>query len=115
MEKYIDLTFKSGIKEDEMRELLNKPGFYRIPLKNYRGIGTPIFNSIITNNGWRFGFVVMGIVLLVITLPAAIFPYSFDPSYDNLLPYGNEKRSVIKSSNNSFTLESSILFLFPSK
>lgn len=35
MEKYVDLTFKSFIKEDEMRELLNKPGFYRIPVRNY--------------------------------------------------------------------------------
>ena len=69
-------------------------------------IGTPIFNSIITNNGWRFGFVVMGIVLLVITLPAAIFPYSFDPAYDNLLPYGNEKRNVIKYGDSSFNYHS---------
>ena len=35
MEKYVDLTFKTFIKEDEMRELLNKPGFYRIPVRNY--------------------------------------------------------------------------------
>lgn len=35
MKKYVDLTFKSFIKEDEMRELLNKPGFYRIPVRNY--------------------------------------------------------------------------------
>lgn len=40
MEKYIDLTFKSFIKENEMRELLNKPGFYRIPVRNYN-----IFND----------------------------------------------------------------------
>ena len=46
MEKYIDLTFKSGIKEVEMKELLNEPGFYRIPVKNYRGIGTPIFKDV---------------------------------------------------------------------
>lgn len=32
MEKYIDLTFKANINDDEMRELLNKPGFYRIPV-----------------------------------------------------------------------------------
>ena len=35
MEKYVDLTFKTFISEDEMRELLNKPGFYRIPVRNY--------------------------------------------------------------------------------
>lgn len=35
MEKYVDLTFKSFIKENEMRKLLNKPGFYRIPVRNY--------------------------------------------------------------------------------
>ena len=46
MEKYIDLTFKSGIKEDEMRDLLNKPGFYRIPIRNYTSLGTPIFKDV---------------------------------------------------------------------
>ena len=35
MEKYIDLTFKTNVNDDEMRGLLNKPGFYRIPIKNY--------------------------------------------------------------------------------
>ena len=47
MKKYIDLTFKSGIKEDEMRELLNKPGFYRIPLKNYSSFNdTPVIKDV---------------------------------------------------------------------
>ena len=46
MEKYIDLTFKANINDGEMRELLNKPGFYRIPLKNYRGIGTPVIKDV---------------------------------------------------------------------
>lgn len=47
MEKYIDLTFKSGIKEDEMRELLNKSGFYRIPLKNYSSFNdTPVIKDV---------------------------------------------------------------------
>ena len=47
MEKYIDLTFKSGIKEDEMRELLNKPGFYRIPIKNYSSFNdTPVIKDV---------------------------------------------------------------------
>ena len=48
MEKYIDLTFKSGIKEDEMRELLNKPGFYRIPITNYYNVfnNGPVFKDV---------------------------------------------------------------------
>ena len=46
MGKYIDLTFKSGIKDNKMRELLNKPGFYRIPLRNYSDLGTPIFKDV---------------------------------------------------------------------
>lgn len=47
MEKYIDLTFKSPIKEDEMRELLNKPGFYRIPIKNYSSFNdTPVIKDV---------------------------------------------------------------------
>ena len=47
MEKYIDLTFKTGIKEDEMRELLNEPGFYRISIKNYKGFKYgPVFKDV---------------------------------------------------------------------
>ena len=48
MEKYIDLTFKSCIKEDEMRELLNKPGFYRIPVKTYYNVfnNGPVFKEV---------------------------------------------------------------------
>ena len=47
MEKYIDLTFKSNINDDEMRELLNKPGFYRIPLKNYSSFNdTPVIKDV---------------------------------------------------------------------
>ena len=41
MKEYIDLTFKSHVKDFEMRELLNKPGLYIIPIKNYN-----IFNDI---------------------------------------------------------------------
>lgn len=48
MENYIDLTFKSAIKDDEMRELLNKPGFYRIPITNYYNVfnNGPVFKDV---------------------------------------------------------------------
>ena len=47
MKKYIDLTFKANISDDEMRELLNKPGFYRIPIKNYSSFNdTPVIKDV---------------------------------------------------------------------
>ena len=47
MEKYIDLTFKANINDGEMRELLNKPGFYRIPIKNYSSFNdTPVIKDV---------------------------------------------------------------------
>ena len=47
MEKYIDLTFKANINDNEMRELLNKPGFYRIPVKNYSLFNdTPVIKEV---------------------------------------------------------------------
>ena len=47
MKKYIDLTFKANINDDEMRELLNKPGFYRIPIKNYSSFNdTPVIKDV---------------------------------------------------------------------
>lgn len=47
MKKYIDLTFKANINDSEMRELLNKPGFYRIPIKNYSSFNdTPVIKDV---------------------------------------------------------------------
>lgn len=47
MKKYIDLTFKANINDGEMRELLNKPGFYRIPIKNYSSFNdTPVIKDV---------------------------------------------------------------------
>ena len=47
MKKYIDLTFKANINDVEMRELLNKPGFYRIPIKNYSSFNdTPVIKDV---------------------------------------------------------------------
>ena len=47
MEKYIDLTFKANINDNEMRELLNKPGFYRIPVKIYSLFNdTPVIKEV---------------------------------------------------------------------
>ena len=35
MQNFIDLTYPHRIEDSEMRKLLNKPGFYRIPVRNY--------------------------------------------------------------------------------
>ena len=47
MGKHIDLTFKSGIKDNEMRELLNELGFYKIPIRNYKVCNDgPVFKEV---------------------------------------------------------------------
>lgn len=35
MENFIDLTLPQNIEDSEMRKLLNKPGFYKIPIMSY--------------------------------------------------------------------------------
>lgn len=74
-------------------------------------LGTPVFNSLIRNQGWRYSFIIMGIVIFVITIPAVIYNYSFAPGYENLLPYGNEKRKVIQIHDQSEFNYGSITFI----
>lgn len=67
-------------------------------------IFSPVFTTLIQRIGWESSFIVMGIVMLLFTLPAILYPYSLDPKDDGYLPYGYETEeengpTVIKKAN----------------
>ncbi len=71
-----------------------KVGFFIGLCMAFTGIGGVIFNPIGTAlidsgpEGWRLGYLVFGIIILVVTLPFTIFIVRSNPSEKGLLPYG---------------------------
>lgn len=48
----------------------------------------PVFSSLISAVGWQQSFMIMGIIILVLSLPALLFPYQLNPADENTLAYG---------------------------
>lgn len=74
-----------------------KVGFFIGLAMAFTGIGGVIFNPVGTAlinmgpEGWRTGYMVFGILILVLTLPFTIFVVRSDPKDKGLLPYGAEE------------------------
>lgn len=82
-------------------------------------IFSPIFTSLIQTIGWENSFIIMGLLMFVLALPAVLYQYSLNPRDDGYLPYGydteeKEQKKVIKKANwstFSFTQSSFLLVL----
>ncbi|MCC0646886.1 MFS transporter [Clostridioides sp. ZZV15-6598] len=63
-------------------------------------IFNPVANYIILNYGWRQSYLVLGIIILVTTIPIVLIFMSEKPSDKGLLPYGyeNSSKSVLDTS-----------------
>ncbi|MBM6614878.1 MFS transporter [Desemzia sp. RIT804] len=66
-------------------------------------IFAPIMASVIAYFGWQNGFIAMGTAIVLLALPAIIYPYSLLPQQENLVPYGYEMNVTIKSSKTKET------------
>lgn len=81
---------------------------------------SPIFTKCIQSFGWEIAYIIMGIGIIVLCIPAVIYPFSIDPEEIGLLAYGyNEKESkrtndVVKNNNNFnfFTVSFVCFFVF---
>ncbi len=51
---------------------------------------SPIFTTLINTIGWENSFIAMGLVMIVLALPAILFRYSLDPKDEGLMPYGHD-------------------------
>ncbi|MDZ7835212.1 MAG: MFS transporter [Alkalibacterium sp.] len=67
-------------------------------------IFSPIFTFLISRVGWEMSFVAMGILMILLALPAIFYRYTLDPAEEGLLPYGHdeseeERNRLIKQPN----------------
>lgn len=59
-------------------------------------IFSPIFSRLVLSIGWQKSFYIHGILILLFSLPAMFYPFSFNPQDEGLLPYG--ARFILTSS-----------------
>lgn len=55
---------------------------------------SPIFATLIENYGWQLTYLVKGIILMLLCLPAILYPFSLNPQDNGLLPYGKEEEEM---------------------
>ncbi len=51
-------------------------------------IASPLLTRAIESVGWQKAYIIMGIALLVLCLPAILYPFEMNPRYEGKLPYG---------------------------
>ena len=68
---------------------------------------SPLFTSIISQSGWRQGFVWTGICTLVCCLPAILLPLTIRPETAGVQPYGYEEYLQAKDEGRTSTIENS--------
>ncbi|MFL8673566.1 MFS transporter [Clostridioides sp. GD02404] len=73
-------------------------------------IFNPIANYIILNYSWRQSYLVLGIIILVTTIPAVLIFMSEKPSDKGLLPYGysNSSENVLDNSAKGIMLRDAV-------
>lgn len=49
---------------------------------------SPILSLCITQWGWQVGYLIKALLILILCLPALVYPFHIDPKMDGLLPYG---------------------------
>lgn len=69
----------------------------------FSGVGgavfSPLFGMLITSEGWRTAFVLLGAAVLLFALPGALFILRLTPAERNLLPYGAEGQRSASASD----------------
>jgi len=54
----------------------------------FGGLAAPILATIIESSGWRIAFIVKGLAVFALALPALLIPYAYRPKDEGLRPYG---------------------------
>jgi len=54
-------------------------------------IFSPVFTSLIMSLGWEQSYRIMGMLIIVFSLPAILIPFTVDPKESGYLPYGEEE------------------------
>ena len=51
---------------------------------------SPVFTSIISTSGWRKGYLIVALSIVLFNLPAILFPYTLQPKDCGMVPFGQE-------------------------
>lgn len=69
----------------------------------FSGLGgtlcSPVLSSVISSFNWQMGYLLKAVILLLLCLPAVLYPFSMNAKDEGLLPYGyqeNMKQHKIK-------------------
>ncbi|MBR0137442.1 MAG: MFS transporter [Erysipelotrichaceae bacterium] len=62
---------------------------------------SPVISSILSAYGWQKGYLFVAAVVLVLSLPALLFPVTFKPELCGMLPYGSQSDKKQKTSSSS--------------
>lgn len=64
-------------------------------------ICSPILSYVIEQYGWQIGYLVKAVILLVLCLPAMLYPFHTDPTLEGLKPYGYQEAVEKKTASSS--------------
>ena len=74
----------------------------------FSGLGgticSPILSSIISSFNWQMGYLLKAIIILLLCLPACIYPFKMTAFDEGLVPYGYQERkeTIQKQTTSSF-------------
>lgn len=60
-------------------------------------IFSPVFTSLISRIGWEQSYRIMGLLILIFSLPAILIPFTIDPKESGYLPYGSKELETGKA------------------
>lgn len=76
---------------------------------------SPFLSSCVEKYGWQNSYMIMGIMILVLTLPSIIYPFQLNPMDEDVMPFGGLKKEVKnevkETSSFNFISLSFVLFL----
>ena len=62
----------------------------------FSGLGgtlcSPVLSSVISSFNWQMGYLLKAIILLLLCLPAVLYPFSMNAKDEGLLPYGYQEK-----------------------
>ena len=64
-------------------------------------LGSMAFSSAIASLGWRNAYAVVALAILVLVLPAVLFPFQATPEAEGLLPYGGAREATTTKAGSS--------------
>lgn len=76
---------------------------------------SPFLTAVINAVGWRLAFVVQGLLIAALCIPAIVYPFHIKPQIDGLLPYGyvqKEGEEIVNSSKYDFKFTNPVFIVF---